>query len=119
MRFSRFATIAEDRQLQILYSAACSAALAAEREISSTLDEAARSNLRAQALGWLTSELEQWQKFLKDNDNPEAKALVTEKLQHWQKDSDLRPSATLKSSLRSRSRNEEGGRRFGLALQRC
>jgi tetratricopeptide (TPR) repeat protein/tRNA A-37 threonylcarbamoyl transferase component Bud32 len=88
---SQAPTLVEDRQLQILYNAACSAALAASGQSFDTppLDESAKTKLRSEALTWLKQELTQWQKLFDDGPEFEAKQTVTKTLAHWQKDSDL------------------------------
>lgn len=85
------ASLAESRVSQILYNAACSAALAAAGEGAQNppLDQAAKATLRSQALTWLKQELTQWHKFLGKDPKPEAKQTVVQTLAHWQKDSDL------------------------------
>ncbi len=86
--------LAEDRQRQIAYNAACCALLAAAGESNgeSPLDDAERSELRGQALIWLTAELNRWQEFLDANPErtaPERAAIVRQVLDHWKTDPDL------------------------------
>ena len=82
--------LADDRQTQHRYAAACAAALAGcgQGKDDPPPDEAARAKLRGQALGWLKSELAAWSKTL-DTGKPEARATVHQRLEHWKKDSDL------------------------------
>jgi len=82
--------LAEDRQTQLRYNAACAAALAAaaKGKDEPPLDDDAKTKLRAQARNWLNAELVAWAEVLETGpDN--AKAAVAPTIQHWQKDSDL------------------------------
>jgi tetratricopeptide (TPR) repeat protein len=82
--------LADDRVAQHRYNAACCAALAVagKGEDDPRPDEAARANLRAQALGWLKSELAAWSKAL-DSGDPKARAAVAATLRDWKQDPDL------------------------------
>jgi hypothetical protein len=51
-------------------------------------DVAAKAKLREQARAWLKAELAAWNKVLETGPD-QAKALVVQTLQHWQKDADL------------------------------
>jgi hypothetical protein len=56
-----------------------------------------RARLRQQALDWLRADLTAWTKTL-DEGQPQARQVVAQTLQHWQKDADLaglRDKATL------------------------
>ncbi|QEH31560.1 Serine/threonine-protein kinase PknB [Aquisphaera giovannonii] len=81
--------LADDRHAVHAYNAACSAALAAagRGEDAPKLDDA-RATLRAQALGWLQSELAAWSGVLRSG-TPTARLEVLRTLQHWQQDTDL------------------------------
>lgn len=88
---SRNPELAVDRQLQLPYNAACSFALASNGEgvPGPALDDAAKTQLRAQAQSWLRQDLTQWQKFLGDRPTRESKQTVAQALAHWQEDLDL------------------------------
>ncbi len=84
----RDSTVTENRQAQVAYNAACSAALAAS---SKSIDEpppvdAVKAELRTQALSCLKSELVQWEKAM---EKLETRPVVGQTLKHWQGDSDL------------------------------
>jgi RNA polymerase sigma-70 factor (ECF subfamily) len=51
-------------------------------------DEPARAALRQQALGWLKAEHAAWAQVL-DTGAPQTRAMITQKLKHWQQDPDL------------------------------
>ncbi len=82
--------LAEDRQTQVRYNAACAAALAAAARGKNepALDDDAKAKLRVQAHDWLKAELAAWTKFL-ETGQARAKAAVVANLEHWQSDSDL------------------------------
>jgi hypothetical protein len=82
--------LADDRQTQHAYNAACVAALAGcgEGKDDPPPDDAARAKLRAQALGWLQDELAAWSKLL-EGGQPEARATVRQRLEHWKVDTGL------------------------------
>ena len=82
--------LADDRQAQHRYNAACAAALAAagRGEDDPKPDDAARARLRPQALAWLQAEFAAWAKVL-DSGDPKARPLVRQTLRHWQVDPDL------------------------------
>ncbi len=72
------------------YSAACAAALAAggKGDDKPPMNEPEKDRLRTQAIDWLKADLAFWAKQA-NTGKPEAKALVSQKLQHWKADSDL------------------------------
>jgi serine/threonine protein kinase len=82
--------LADDRQAQHRYNAACAAALAAagQGQDEPPPDDAARAKLRRQALDWLRAELAAWGKLL-ESTPPQARPTVRQTLSHWQKDADL------------------------------
>jgi serine/threonine protein kinase len=82
--------VAEDRQAQHRYNAACSAALAGcgQGKDDPAPDEAAKTKLRELARVWLRAELEAWAKIV-ESGTPKAKALVVHTLDHWKEDTDL------------------------------
>jgi serine/threonine protein kinase len=81
--------LADGRQTQHRYNAACAAALAAAGQARDEppLDDAAKAKLRRQALDWLKAELKTWDKLLESW--PQNRPTVVQTLSHWQKDSDL------------------------------
>lgn len=84
------AELQADRTSQVPYNAACCAAMA-ESGLSvgePKQDEPARSKIRAQALAWLTSELDQWAKLVPTG-TPNQLTLIAQTLQSWRSDSDL------------------------------
>jgi serine/threonine-protein kinase len=72
------------------YNAACAAALAAagQGKDDPPPDDAAKTMLRAQALGWLRAELAVWSKAVETGDL-KIRAAVAATLRHWQSDPDL------------------------------
>jgi tetratricopeptide (TPR) repeat protein len=72
------------------YDAACYAALAAagKGEQAAKLDGKERTRLRQQALDWLRADLDLWGKQAQ-GDKSEARAMMQQKLRHWQEDADL------------------------------
>jgi serine/threonine-protein kinase len=82
--------LGEDRQSPHRYNAACAATLAGsgQGEVEPKLDDAARVELRGQALAWLRAEMEAWTRFAQDAD-PARKGLVAQTLAHWKVDGDL------------------------------
>ena len=82
--------LADDRQAQYRYNAACSAALAAADQgvDDPKADATAKATLRAQALAWLQAELTTWVQLL-ESATPEQRQAITQTLAHWQQDSDL------------------------------
>ncbi len=78
-----------DRRTQPRYNLACAAALAATGQATDapSLDEAARSSLRAQALTALKIELDTWATLIKAQ--PQARPMAQRYLRHWQEDRDL------------------------------
>jgi hypothetical protein len=82
--------LADDRQAEHRYNAACAASLAASdqgKDVPSP-DDAAKAKLRQQAREWLQAELAAWTKIL-DTGPAEMKAKVAPTLQHWKEDADL------------------------------
>jgi tetratricopeptide (TPR) repeat protein len=82
--------LGDDRQNWHRYNAACAAALAG---CGKGKDEPPRSDyqkteLRRLALDWLTAELGAWAKML-ETVNKEQRRLVVDRLEHWQRDTDL------------------------------
>jgi serine/threonine-protein kinase len=82
---------AGDLNTQDRYNAACSAALAGcgFGNDDPPPGDAAREKLRRQALAWLRADLAAYIKLLAGA-NPQAPALVRQRLQHWQRDVDFR-----------------------------
>ena len=82
--------LADDRQAQHAYNAACMAALAAAgaSKDERPLDDAAKARLREQAQGWLKAELDTWARLL-DADAGKARPVVIQTLEHWKVDTDL------------------------------
>ncbi len=82
--------LADDRQLQHAYNAACAAALAAAGQAKDDPppDPAAQAKLRGQAGDWLRAELARWAKLL-DDSPADSKAKIAATLEHWKRDSDL------------------------------
>jgi hypothetical protein len=72
------------------YNAARAATLAAagQGEDAIKLADEERTRLRQQALDWLKADLAAWTKVL-DKGPPQARQVVAQALQHWQKDPDL------------------------------
>ncbi len=83
-------TLAESRQTQHCYNAACAAALAASDKANDdpAPDDTAKAKLRQQAHNWLKSELAAWSRLLQSGP-PQSRNDITQTLQHWQKDTDL------------------------------
>src|SRR5262249_30063659 len=82
--------LAEDRQAQHRYNAACAAALAAtgRGQDEPAPDAATKTGLRQQALGWLKGELAAWESQ-QEKGPAQARAIVAQTLQHWRQDPDL------------------------------
>jgi serine/threonine protein kinase/predicted Zn-dependent protease len=82
--------LAADRRAGHRYNAACAAALAAAGGGADDPPpgDAARSELRRQALDWLKAELADWSPVL-DSDDPQARAEVAPALRAWRQDPDL------------------------------
>jgi serine/threonine-protein kinase len=82
--------LADDRNAQFRYSAACAAALAAcgQGKDDPKPDEATGAKLRGQALAWLKAELMAWGRLL-DGGDPKARADVARTLHRWKGDMDL------------------------------
>jgi hypothetical protein len=76
--------LADDRQAQHRYNAACAAALAGcgQGKDEPAPDDAAKARLREQALNWLLAELEIWTKLLEAATPDDRKAIV-QTLNHW------------------------------------
>jgi eukaryotic-like serine/threonine-protein kinase len=82
--------LAEDRQAENAYNAACAAALAGSghgKDVPKP-DEAAKAKLRGQAQTWLKSELSAWKRVVMTV-GPGNKELVAKTLAHWKGDADL------------------------------
>jgi serine/threonine-protein kinase len=82
--------LADSRNPQHRYNAACAAALAASGQgiDDPAPDDATRPKLRQQALAWLKAELVVWTRFV-ESGPPQARAFVAQTLEHWEKDTDL------------------------------
>ncbi len=82
--------LADDRQAQLGYNAACAASLAAAGTGTGEPppDAAARAKLRSQALGWLKAEIVLWAKTL-DGAPTRMKASIAPTLKHWKIDTEL------------------------------
>jgi hypothetical protein len=82
--------LAEDMKSAARYNAACAAALAGagHGDDQPPLNEKEKTRWRKQALDWLRADLAFWTKQA-ETGKPEAKALVSQKLQPWKADSDL------------------------------
>jgi hypothetical protein len=82
--------LADDRQAQHRYNAACAAALAAagRGQNDPKPDDAARAQLRQQALDWLRAERAAWSDALGEGPPP-ARPVIAQTLQHWRSDPDL------------------------------
>jgi hypothetical protein len=82
--------LADNRQAQHAYNAACAAALSGcgHGKDDPRPDDAAKAKLRGQALDWLKAELAAWAKVV-DEGSAEMKAKVAPALQHWKADADL------------------------------
>src|SRR5262249_8864149 len=92
-------SLADDLQGGHRYNAACSAALAAAGQgaDAAKLADQERARLRQQALDWLKADLSRYAQRLQSGSRI-ARRLVTQQMQHWQKDTDLagiRDKATL------------------------
>jgi hypothetical protein len=76
--------------LENRYAAACAAALAGagQGDDKPPLDEKEKTRWRRQALDGLKIDLAFWTRQA-ETGKPEAKALVSQKLQHWKADADL------------------------------
>jgi tetratricopeptide (TPR) repeat protein len=88
--FATDSKFAADLRRQHRYNAACSAALAAARraEDAQHLPDKAVAMLRRQALGWLRDDLVLYAK-LAESEDPAARQMVRERMQHWQQHADL------------------------------
>jgi serine/threonine-protein kinase len=82
--------LADDRRAQHAYNAACAAALAGcgRGKDDPPPDDAARAQLRGQALAWLRGELSAWSRLV-DGGPPGARAAIRRVLEHWRADPDL------------------------------
>ena len=81
--------LADDRQVQHRYNAACAAALAGcGKGKDDPAPDAARAKLRKQALDWLKAELANWAKVL-DSGPPDVRQKIAPTLDHWKTDTDL------------------------------
>jgi hypothetical protein len=82
--------VADDLKAGFRYAAACSAALAGcgQGQDAGKLDNQERARLRQQALVWLRADLKLWTRQV-DKGQPQALALASKTLQHWQKETNL------------------------------
>ena len=82
--------LADDRQDQHRYNAACAAALAGcgQGKDEPAPSDDAKTKLRRQAREWLQAELAAWTRIL-DSGTPDMKAKIAPTLKHWQSDADL------------------------------
>jgi Flp pilus assembly protein TadD len=82
--------LAEDMKAGNRYNAACAAALAGagQGDEKPPLDEKEKTRWLKQALDWLRADLAFWTRQA-ETGNPEARALVSQQLQHWKADTDL------------------------------
>jgi serine/threonine-protein kinase len=82
--------LADDRQAQHRYNAACAAGLAGcgQGHDNPPPDESERAKLRARARDWLRAELDVWSKIL-DSGSPQARPTIASILKHWEEDTDL------------------------------
>jgi hypothetical protein len=90
--------LADDRQSQHRYNAACPAVLAADpggpltlpspEGEGAALGDDERARVRGQALLWLKAELADWAKLL-ESGNAEQCSAIAKTLQWWQEDTDL------------------------------
>ena len=83
-------TLADDRESQHRYNAACAAALAAcgKGKDDPRPNDEVRMRLRQQALDWIEAELSLWTKLLESEASTNRSA-IAETLAHWKKDTDL------------------------------
>jgi eukaryotic-like serine/threonine-protein kinase len=86
--------LAEDRESQHAYNAACAAALAGagQGKDDPKPDDAAKTRFREQAPAWLQAELDAWSKLLDSATPDQREAIantVTKTLTRWQETSDL------------------------------
>jgi serine/threonine-protein kinase len=88
--FEADSNVAENRQAQHRYNAACAAVLAAGVKSTPTLPSPAKGEekFRSQARAWLEAELAAWTKLLASA-NREQRRAIAETLRHWQQDTDL------------------------------
>ena len=88
--FAQDGKLADDMQQQYRYTAACAAVRAGtgQGEEAAKLGELEKTQLRRNALAWLTSDLAYWSK-LATSKQPGEKALAQINLQRWQHDADL------------------------------
>jgi serine/threonine protein kinase/tetratricopeptide (TPR) repeat protein len=88
--FASDPTLAGDLKAYHRYNAACSASLAADGQGTDAdqLDDQEHRRLRQQALAWLRADLEQWAKQAASG-KPEDRQDMREKLELWQRDTDL------------------------------
>ena len=82
--------LAEDTRAGHRYNAVCAAALAGAGKANDKppLAEKDKAYWRKQALDWLKADLASWTRQA-ETGKPEAKALVSQILQHWKADADL------------------------------
>jgi serine/threonine protein kinase len=82
--------LADDRQAQHRYNAACAAALAAagQGKDDPSPDFTARARLRNQAIAWLQAELATWTN-IRDEGPDDLRPVIAPTLMHWKVDTDL------------------------------
>jgi hypothetical protein len=88
--FAAHPKLADDLTAQHRYNAARYAVLTGigQGKDARGLDDKERSHWRKQALDWLRADLEAYTKQLASS-KPTARAMVRERLQHWQRDADM------------------------------
>ncbi len=82
--------LADDRQFQHRYNAACAAALAGcgrGKDDPSPSDDQ-KTKLRQRALDWLTAEVATWSNLL-ETASKDQRAFIAKTLEHWREDTDL------------------------------
>ena len=82
--------LAENRQAQHRYNAACAGTLAGcgqGKDIPAP-DDATKAKLREQARAWLQGRTGVWTKFV-ESGPPQARPFIVQTLQHWKEDGDL------------------------------
>jgi serine/threonine protein kinase/Flp pilus assembly protein TadD len=99
--------LAEDMKSGNRYNAACAAALAGagQGKDKPPLDEKDKAYWRKQALDWLRADLAHWTNQAETGE-PQAKALVWQKLQRWKADPDL-PSICDEAALKALPEDEQ------------
>jgi tetratricopeptide (TPR) repeat protein/tRNA A-37 threonylcarbamoyl transferase component Bud32 len=82
--------LAEDRNAQNRYNAACAAALAStgQGKDDPPLDDETKVRWRKQSIDWLKADILAWGKVV-ETGPPQTKAILAQTLQHWKVDTDL------------------------------